>query len=81
MDKYRIVVLAFGSGEVDVIDVDKEIIDNTWHRDVESYLQEHCQYDLDNIQWMQDDANKIRINTLDNDSFEGGYDTPEEAGL
>lgn len=34
MDKYRIVVLAFGSGEVDVIDVDKEIIDNTWHRDV-----------------------------------------------
>ena len=45
MDKYRIVVLAFGSGEVDVIDVDKEIIDNTWHRDVESYLQEHCQYD------------------------------------
>lgn len=29
MDKYRIVVLAFGSGEVDVIDVDKEIIDNT----------------------------------------------------
>lgn len=52
MDKYRIVVLAFGSGEVDVIDVDKEIIDNTWHRDVESYLQEHCQYDLDNIQWI-----------------------------
>lgn len=44
-------------------------------------LQEHCQYDLDNIQWMQGDANKIRINTLDNDSFEGGYDTPEEAGL
>lgn len=36
MDKYRIVVLAFESGEVDVIDVDKEIIDNTWHRDVES---------------------------------------------
>ena len=32
------------------IDVDKEIIDNTWHRDVESYLQEHCQYDLDNLQ-------------------------------
>ena len=28
MDKYRIVVLAFGSGEVDVIDVDKEIVDN-----------------------------------------------------
>lgn len=77
---YRIAVLAYSSGEVDIIDVPKEIIDNAWHGDVERYLMDHCQYDMDNIHFMQGDINEIRVNTdLNDESFEGGFDSIEEA--
>lgn len=59
----QIAVLCYDSSEVDIIDVcienDNDIIEN--------WLIEHCQYNLDQISWMN--ASSIKVNNLTPEDF------------
>ena len=52
----QIAVLCYDSSEVDIIDVC-----------IENWLIEHCQYNLDQISWMN--ASSIKVNNLTPEDF------------
>lgn len=78
MRKHRltIVVLCYGTSEVDIISAPKELVDK--YGDVDGFLQDYCQYDPNNISWLyntnalnEDLPNGgISVNYLTEDSFE-----------
>lgn len=78
MRKHRltIVVLCYGTSEVDIISVPKELVDK--YEDVDGFLRDYCQYDLDDISWMYNTNalneglpnGGISVNYLTEDSFE-----------
>lgn len=49
-EKIKIAVLCLDVLDVDIITVDKSFIDENFGGDIEAFLIEHCQYDLDNVQ-------------------------------
>ena len=49
----QIAVLDFNCHSVDIITVDDAFIDTKYDGDIEEFLTEHCQYNLDMIQWME----------------------------
>lgn len=71
-----IVVLCYGTSEVDIISVPKELVDK--YEDVDGFLRDYCQYDLDDISWMYNTNalneglpnGGISVNYLTEDSFE-----------
>lgn len=78
MRKHRltIVVLCYSTAEVDIISAPKELIDK--YGDIDGFLQDYCQYDLNNISWMYniEALNRempnggVNVNFLTEDSFE-----------
>lgn len=78
MRKHRltIVVLCYSTAEVDIISAPKELIDK--YGDIDGFLQDYCQYDLNNISWMYniEALNRempnggVSVNYLTEDSFE-----------
>lgn len=60
--KIKIAVLCLDVLDVDIITVDKSFIDRTFGGDIECFLIEHCQYDLDNIQWISGDNINVNLN-------------------
>lgn len=78
MRKHRlmIVVLCSSTAEVDIISAPKELIDK--YGDIDGFLQDYCQYDLNNISWMYniEALNRempnggVSVNYLTEDSFE-----------
>lgn len=71
-----IVVLCYSTAEVDIISAPKELIDK--YGDIDGFLQDYCQYDLNNISWMYniEALNRempnggVSVNYLTEDSFE-----------
>lgn len=71
-----IVVLCSSTAEVDIISAPKELIDK--YGDIDGFLQDYCQYDLNNISWMYniEALNRempnggVSVNYLTEDSFE-----------
>lgn len=59
-EKIKIAVLCLDVLDVDIITVDKSFIDENFGGDIEAFLIEHCQYDLDNVQWMS--GENINVN-------------------
>ena len=78
MRKHRltIVVLCYGTSEVDIVSAPKELVDK--YGDVDGFLRDYCQYDLNDISWLyntnalnEDLPNGgISVNYLTEDSFE-----------
>lgn len=78
MRKHRltIVVLCFSTAEVDIISTPKELVDQ--YGDMSRFLQDYCQYDLNDINWMYNveawsrkmPNGGISVNYLTEDSFE-----------
>lgn len=78
MRKHRltIVVLCYSTAEVDIISAPKELIDK--YGDIDGFLQDYCQYDLNNISWMYNiealsremPNGGVSVNYLTEDSFE-----------
>ena len=60
----RIAVMSYNIGDIDIITLDKEIRTN---KEVEEYLQNTCNYNLDEIYWMG--FNKVSINFLTDGNF------------
>lgn len=48
----KIAVLDFNCSSVDIITVDEELIETQYNGEIEDFLTDHCQYNLDMIQWM-----------------------------
>lgn len=48
----KIAVLDFNCSSVDIITVDEAFIDTKYNGEIEDFLTDHCQYNLDMIQWM-----------------------------
>lgn len=48
----KIAVLDFNCNSVDIITVDEAFIEEKYNGEIEDFLTEHCQYNLDMIQWM-----------------------------
>lgn len=59
-EKIKIAVLCLDVLDVDIITVDKSFIDENFGGDIEAFFIEHCQYDLDNVQWMS--GENINVN-------------------
>lgn len=55
----KIAVLDFDCNSVDIITVDESLINEQYNGEVEDFLTEHCQYNLDMIQWM---AGNLQMN-------------------
>lgn len=49
MEMKRIAVMSYNIGDIDIITLDKEIRTN---KEVEEYLQNTCNYNLDEVYWM-----------------------------
>lgn len=60
--KIKIAVLCLDVLDVDIITVNKLFIDKNFGGDINSFLVEHCQYDLDNIQWISGDNINVNLN-------------------
>ena len=56
----RIAVMSYNIGDIDIITLDKEIRTN---KEVEEYLQNTCNYNLDEIYWMGFDKGSINFLT------------------
>ncbi len=56
----RIAVMSYNTGDIDIITLDKEM-ETT--EEVKDYLQENCNYNLDEIYWMEFDKGKISFLT------------------
>lgn len=78
MRKHRltIVVLCYGTSEVDIISAPKELVDK--YGNMDGFLRDYCQYDLNDINWMYNTNalneelpnGGISMNYLTEDSFE-----------
>mgnify|MGYP000401886934 FL=1 len=60
MEMKRIAVMSYNIGDIDIITLDKEIRTN---KEVEEYLQNTCNYNLDEIYWMGFDKGNINFLT------------------
>lgn len=60
--KIKIAVLCLDFLDVDIITVNKSFLDKNFGGDIKSFLVEHCQYDLDNIQWISGDNINVNLN-------------------
>lgn len=58
----RIAVMSYNTGDIDIITLDEEM-ETT--EEVKDYLQENCNYNLDEIYWMEFDKGKISFLTSD----------------
>lgn len=58
----RIAVMSYNTGDIDIITLDEEMVTI---EEVKDYLQEHCNYNLDEIYWMEFDKGKISFLTSD----------------
>ncbi|WP_373156899.1 hypothetical protein [Bacteroides cellulosilyticus] len=56
----RIAVMSYNTGDIDIITLDKEM-ETT--EEVKNYLQEDCNYNMDEIYWMEFDSGKISFLT------------------
>ncbi|MCD7939382.1 MAG: hypothetical protein LUH50_04515 [Bacteroides intestinalis] len=56
----RIAVMSYNTGDIDIITLDKEM-ETT--EEVKTYLQEDCNYNMDEIYWMEFDRGKISFLT------------------
>lgn len=56
----RIAVMSYNTGDIDIITLDEEM-ETT--EEVKDYLQENCNYNLDEIYWMEFDKGKISFLT------------------
>lgn len=56
----RIAVMSYNTGDIDIITLDKEM---ETIEEVETYLQEDCNYNMDEIYWMEFDRGKISFLT------------------
>lgn len=56
----KIAVMSYNTGEIDIITLDKRIKTN---ERIEKYLDSHCNYNLDEIYWMEFDKGKINFLT------------------
>ena len=52
--------MSYNTGDIDIITLDKEM-ETT--EEVKDYLQENCNYNLDEIYWMEFDKGKISFLT------------------
>lgn len=78
MRKHRltIVVLCYSTAEVDIISAPKKLVEQ--YEDVDGFLQDYCQYDLNDISWMYNiealneelPNGGVNVNFLTEDSFE-----------
>ena len=60
MEMKRIAVMSYNIGDIDIITLDKEIRTN---KEVEEYLQNTCNYNLDELYWMGFDKGNINFVT------------------
>jgi coenzyme F420-reducing hydrogenase beta subunit len=58
----RIAVMSYNTGDIDIITLDEEMKTT---EEVKDYLQENCNYNLDEIYWMEFDKGKISFLTSD----------------
>ena len=56
----RIAVMSYNTGDIDIITLDTEMATT---EEVKDYLQENCNYNLDEIYWMEFDKGKISFLT------------------
>lgn len=68
--KIKIAVLCFDVSGVDIITVNKSFIDENFGGDIEVFLTEYCQYNLDNIQWISGENINLNLNMTEK-SFGG----------
>lgn len=61
----KIAVMSYNTEEIDIITLDYGLKTN---EDVEKHLQNYCNYNLDEIHWMEFDKGKV--NFLTNTDFE-----------